>query len=322
MVDYKNVIVESKAFKAVYQDKISNRLSHTYLLISEDQEYAHSFAKMMAKIIFDAKAQSPTCVKIDKDIHPDVIVFGKEEKIATDLASSLSSDVFIKPFEEEQKIYILLNFDDSTEEAQNKLLKTIEEPPKNVFFILCAKTENKLLQTVLSRSKKVVLDLLSISQVKNLLVSAGVDEKTSDVCASCCAGVFSRAYKMATDKEFLTLYQNIFDCLYKMNTSRDVLKYSSLFSQKSVNKEEMSDIFMLIVRDLMMVKLGKDNLVNNLHKVNEMKIIAEGFSMTALYKIVEYCLQLKEDLVYNTLGIAVIDEFLLKIVEAKVKCKK
>lgn len=322
MVNYNNVIADSRAFRAVYQDKISGRLSHTYLLISEDQEYAHSFAKMMAKVILDAKNQSPTSVKIDKDIHPDVIVFGKDEKIFTELASGLSSDVYIRPFEEDKKIYILLNFDDSTEEAQNKLLKTIEEPPKNVFFILCARQENKLLQTVLSRSKKVSLDLLSNEQVKTLLMQSGVNEKTSEVCASCCAGVFSRAYKMATDKEFLSLYQNVFECLYKMNTSRDVLKYASLFSQKNVNKEELSDIFMLLVRDLMMVKLGKENLVNNSHKINEMKLIAEGFSMTALYKIVEYCLQLKEDLVYNTLGIAVIDEFLLKIVEAKVKCKK
>ena len=79
---------------------------------------------------------------------------------------------------------------------------------------------------------------------------------------------------------------------------------------------------MLLVRDLMMVKVGKSELVQNTHLLSQMKLICEGFSISALYKIVEYCLQLKEDLVYNTNSVEMVDEFLLKIVEAKVKCKK
>ena len=322
MVNYEKVILETKAFKTFLQDMKSNRLSHTYLLVSEDQDYALSFAKLMAKNILAVQNKQHSLVKIDKNVHPDVIVLGQSEKIMTKSASEIAGDVYIRPYEEDKKIYILLNMDDVNEEAQNKLLKTIEEPPINVFFILCAKTTSKLLTTILSRSKKIELDLLSSSQIGFLLEQNGVDNKTASICSACSAGVFSRANKMATDKEFLNLYNNVFDCLFKMNSSRDVVNFASIFSLKNVDREELADLMMLVCRDLMMIKTGNPNLINNVHKKAELSLICESFSLLALSKIIEYCLQLKEDLVYNTLSIATIDEFLLKIVEAKVKCKK
>lgn len=322
MINYDKVIKDSRAFNIILKDKEQNKLSHTYLLISEDQNYCHAFAKEVAKIVLDVKGKSQSIVKIDKDIHPDVIVLGENEKINTDMASSLTTDVVVRPFEEDFKVYVLLNVDDICEEAQNKLLKTIEEPPKSVFFILCAKAERKLLQTVLSRSKKIELDLLSSIQIQNLLEENGVDKRTAEICSVCSVGVFTRGFKMATDKEFLALYQNVLKCFEKMNSSKDVLYFASIFSQKSVNKEELSDLFMLFARDLIMVKIGDKSLAKNSHLVSQMEEICMSFSISALYKIVEYCLQLKQDLIYNTNNTEAIDEFLLKIVEAKVKCKK
>ena len=78
---------------------------------------------------------------------------------------------------------------------------------------------------------------------------------------------------------------------------------------------------MLITRDVCMAKIGKEELVNNKHKIDELKLIGQQFSLEALYKIIEFCLMVKEDLMFNTNISAVIDEFLLKVVEVKVKCK-
>ena len=321
MIDYKKAILKTRAYNTVLRDKEAGRLSHTYLLISEDQAYAKAFAKMLARIMLDVEPMSHGDVKIEKDIHPDVQIFGENQKIVTQAVTDIASDVFVRPYETDKKAYILLNMNDSNDEAQNKLLKTIEEPPESAFFVLTSKTERKLLQTVLSRCKKIELDLLDNNTIAKMLVSAGVGEKERNICSACSGGVFSRAYQMASDKEFLNMYQNIYKCLYKMNSSRDVLDFASLFSVKSLNKEEFADLFMLIVRDLCMVKAGVLDLVNNVHKMDEMKLIADGFSLEALYKIIEYCLQLKEDLVYNTNVSASIDEFLLKVVEVKVKCR-
>ena len=322
MVNYKDAIKNTNAYQTVLKDNEASRLSHTYLLISEDMDYAKEFSKMLSKIILRLDDFSAGNVKLEKDIHPDVIIYGEKDKIKTLDVAEIASEVFVRPYESDRKVYILLNMNDANEEAQNKLLKTIEEPPESAFFILASKTERKLLQTVLSRAKKIELDALKQDVIKNMLLSVGVNEKEANICSACSAGVFSRANRMATDKEFLNLYQNIFKCLYKMNSSRDVLEFTCLFNQKNINKEELADLFMSIVRDVMMAKAGTYELVANSHKLDELKLIAGTFSFEALYKIIEYCLQLKEDLVYNTNVVASIDEFLLKLVEVKVKCKK
>ena len=321
MANYNEVINKSKAYKTIVKDKESGRLSHTYILVSEDQDYAVEFAKKMSVIMLDVGNKHSSILKIEKNIHPDVILFGKENKIVVADAENIVSDVFVRPFEEENKIYILANFDDANEETQNKLLKTIEEPPVSSYFILLSKTEKKLLQTVLSRGKIVTLDFISQEDIEKMLTESGVDDKLCKICASCSGGVFSRAFKMATDKEFMGLYSNILKCLNNMNSSKDVLFYSSIFTDKAVNKTELADLFMIIVRDLMMIKAGEEKLINNKYKQDELNVIAQGFSLSALYKIIEYCLQLKEDLLYNINGTSAVDEFLLKIVEAKVKCK-
>ena len=321
MVNYDEVINKSKAFNLVLKDKKNNRLSHTYIIISEDQDYALEFAKSMSIIMLGVEDKHSSLIKIEKGIHPDVIVFGKDNKIMVADAENIVSDVFVRPFEEDNKIYILENFDETNEETQNKLLKTIEEPPASSYFIIHSKSEKKLLQTVLSRGTIITLDLLSKEDIEKMLTNIGVEAGIAKTCASCSGGVFSRAYKMATDKEFMILYNNIFKCLKNMNSSRDVLAFSSLFSEKSIDKAELADLFMIIIRDIMMFKVGNGELIDNKYKEDELKLIANGFSLNSLYKIIEYCLQLKEDLIYNTNSVSAIDEFLLKMVEAKVKCK-
>lgn len=319
MADYKNAILNTNAYSLVVNDKNKNHLSHTYLLLSEDMEFIKEFAKLQAQILLDLNDNDNGKLKIEKNIHPDVLIFGEDEKINTNMVSSIASEVFVRPYELDKKVYVLLNMQDMNEESQNKLLKTIEEPPHNVFFILGSTNERKLLKTVLSRAKKIELDLLENSVIKEMLINEGVNEEDSSVFSACSVGVFSRAYKMATDKDFLAIYQNIFKCLSKMNSSRDVLYFSNMFSEKNINKEELADLFMLITRDVCMAKINKFDLVNNSHKKEELKLISEGFSLEALYKIIEFCFELKEDLIYNTNISAVIDEFLLKIVEVKVK---
>lgn len=317
---YERVILKSKAYGIAMKDKKGDKICHTYLIVSEDSVYLKEFSKSLAKLILDGGEVPSVAARVDKGIHPDVMFFGENEKITTSVASFISTDVFVRPYEGDNKIYVLLNLQDASEEAQNKLLKTIEEPPQSSFFILAATQESKLLQTVLSRAKKLVLDLIKPDDIAAMLLESGVDKKNCGLYASCAAGVFSRALKLATDKDFIALYNNIMRCLYKMNSSRDVLEYASIFSAKNIDKNEMADVFMLVVRDLMMIKSGKERLTN--FKNEELKLIADGFSIVALQKIIEYCLQLKQDMVYNTSGVASVDQFLLKIVEVKVKCRE
>ena len=108
MASYKEAIFESGAYKTILKDGQSSRLTHTYLLLSEDKEFLKEFAKVLAKIMLGAKEGSHADTKIEKQVHPDVIFYGENEKYTTDLVSEISSDVYVMPYEGDSKVYVLL----------------------------------------------------------------------------------------------------------------------------------------------------------------------------------------------------------------------
>ena len=317
--------LNKETIKNIINDKINNCLRHCYLFSSKDEFLNKCYIDCTSHVIMcqnNSCDHCPDCKKIEVNFHPDILYYPKGKSLATSDSEDIIEQAIKKPMISDKKIIVIQNMDNSSEEAQNKLLKTIEEPPRCAYFILAATQEKKLLQTVLSRSKKIELGAIERKTMEKMLEAEGVDKKEINICVACSDGVFSRALRLASDKEFISMYQNIFKCLYKMNSSRDVLPFVSLFSSKSIDKNEFADLFMLIVRDLIMIKTGNEGLVLNTHKIDEMNLIASGFSLVALYKIVEYCLQLKEDIVYNTSIGSSMDQFLLRVVEVKVKCKE
>lgn len=94
------------------------------------------------------------CRKISAGIHPDVITVDDTERktISVELIRQMQEDAFVHPNEGKRKIYVLPRAQDMTENAQNALLKLVEEPPSYAVFLLLTTNADKLLPTVRSRS--------------------------------------------------------------------------------------------------------------------------------------------------------------------------
>lgn len=93
-----------------------------------------------------------SCRKADADIHPDIRRIASEKLLGIDLIrDSLIRDISLKPGESERKVYIVDLVNGITDQAQNALLKSLEEPPKNVYIILLCSDRLCLIETVRSR---------------------------------------------------------------------------------------------------------------------------------------------------------------------------
>ena len=131
----------------ISRDIKEDMISHAYMLISSDEEYVTLLAKQLAKHIMCEKNIScdtcSQCIKVEKNEHVDVVILpsGKKNLVVEDI-ENIVSESYVMPLEGERKIYILNNFDLTTVQAQNKLLKTLEEPPKSVVFILTTTNYN------------------------------------------------------------------------------------------------------------------------------------------------------------------------------------
>ena len=320
MLDYSAYIKSRKSFLKFRQEKQDDRLAHTFLVESKDGDLGLMYAKAMAKVIIGESELAHK--KIDKDIHPDCKVYGLQKKFSADDASEIVSDVFVRAYEGDAKVYIIANAENMNEESQNKLLKTLEEPPESSYFILVARSLKTLLQTVISRSKKVVVEEPTPRDIESMLGWAGYEGDNASVASICASGDASKALKMVENNSFIKLYDTVFEMFRTMNSSRDVLKFVGKFSQRDFVVSDFITIVESVAIDLSYVVAGALELVKAKHRLSELKVIASGFSAGALSKILKECFDFRESLYYNVNIVPALDGFLLKIVEVKVKCKR
>ncbi len=154
------------------------RLSHASLV--EGGSGTLEFAKQIARAVL---CSSPTdkpcgvcrdCLKTAKDVHPDLLIYSGGEKARSfhiETVRELRQEAFIRPNEAENKVFVLENVQNMTVQAQNALLKIIEEPPNNVSFVLTCQNKSVLLETILSR--------VSVFSLDDVVAQA--DEETSEM---------------------------------------------------------------------------------------------------------------------------------------------
>ena len=173
----------------------AGRLSHAYIT---DDTFADTLAMAVVCSARDGARPCKRCVHCDKasrHIHPDITVVGKlaDKLIVTvDQVRELKKDVYVVPNDAEQKAYIVNDADKMNTNAQNAILRILEEPPAHAVFILCTGNPAALLPTV--RSRCVELKSLpagvsagasvAISDVESVDDGSGLDEIVSDFIAA------------------------------------------------------------------------------------------------------------------------------------------
>ena len=143
-----------------------NGISHAMLFQSMDDRL-NKVMLIMTALSINYKTyelfneESAEYLKIKNNADIDIKIYPKNnEKLLVSDSNEITDEVYIKPAEHDNKVFIINNIEASTEQAQNKLLKVLEEPPKNVYFLISCQDENRVLQTIKSRCQKVVLEKL------------------------------------------------------------------------------------------------------------------------------------------------------------------
>lgn len=136
------------------------RFPHALLLEGENKAQQTALIKQIAAAVFCRdRANAPCgvcndCHKVQENIHPDLLIYGEEGGIKSfhiDVIREIRMSAYILPNDAEKKIYVLYDGQNMTIQAQNALLKLVEEPPAHCIFILTCDNRSKLLPTILSR---------------------------------------------------------------------------------------------------------------------------------------------------------------------------
>lgn len=309
-------LVEQSKIAAMLKARLkSGQLSHAYLFVSADKLLLDEFLTWFSSEILGNR------IKVEGGTHPDFVRINEEKTIAVDQVRPIVSDVYSTPLEADKKVYCISDFNVSTAESQNKLLKTLEEPPQKVVMLLGASSDGAILPTILSRVARFDLDKIDDQSIIQILLSRGVDASKAPIIASCSGGSVSQAIKLSENAGFFEMFSLVLNALSQLNSSRDVLPILSKIDVNKISLAEFFDLTISFLRDIMMIKAGQSSLVVNRANLADLMRISGSFSFVALERIIKLALAFKKDLAFNANAQMVIDEFLLKMVEIKVICK-
>ena len=271
MANFNDIIGQDKVKKHLLEGIKTNNISHAYIINGETGSGRKLLASALTKTLLcenktelgDACGHCKSCLQVESNNHPDVrfIVHEKASIGVDDIRDQLINDITIKPYSSNHKVYIIPDADQMTEQAQNALLKTIEEPPEYAVILLITDNAKNLLQTVQSRcvllnTKPLDTEIITEYLIKNLQM----EPEQAKIAAGFCQGNVGKAIDFASSEDFHEMKEDKLRLLKRIDEMElpDIMAFIKELSRHKGKITEYLDLMLLWYRDVLMFKVTKD----------------------------------------------------------------
>ena len=229
-----------------------NKISHSYLFLGTDGIGKRLFAKEFAKAILCNKQDEycnkcKSCIEFDSGNNPDygeIIPDGNSIKI--DQIREMQRKVLESPIISDRKVYVINDADLMTKEAQNAILKTLEEPPKYVTIILIGSNESNFLSTIVSRCLSIRFSNISKNEIEQYLKEIYGLESISENIIEASNGSIGKYESL---KENESLYADIDNLICNLNNLSliDSFKNANIIYKSQDEKDNILDYLNIIL---------------------------------------------------------------------------
>lgn len=327
MYTFEEITGNNQIIKNLQSAILNNKVSHAYIINGGDgmgkKLIAKSFAKTLQCIKGGASAcdNCVACKVFDSDNNPDIhyVVPSKTKSIGVDdIREQVGKNIEVKQYKYKYKIFIIDKADTMTVQAQNALLKTLEEPPEYAVFLLLASNVDYFLPTILSRCVVLKLRPLPLASIMNYLKETGINEEQASVFGEYSQGSIGRAIKISSSDEFAKMREDIISWLISIS-NKDIVSVMSMAKDFEIYKEkqEMTDIIYMWYRDLLAMKrLDNSKYLIQKDKKNELLKQSERESFEGLSKKIEAVWQAKKQLGQNSNFQLTMEVMLIKLKES------
>lgn len=264
-------ILGHEQIKEHFQKAIENRkVSHAYILTGEAGMGRKSLANAFALTLLCEKGKSEPCMECHacKQVlsgnHPDLIYVTHEKPASIgvdDIREQINDTVMVRPYSSYFKVYIVDEAEKMTQQAQNALLKTIEEPPSYAIILLLTTNQEAFLPTILSRCVQLKLKPLKDFVVKSYLVgSMGVPESEAEIYAAFARGNLGKALTIASSDDFKEMYKEMLHLLKHIRDMdiSEMIEYIQKLKDYHLDIYECLDFIQMWYRDVLLYKVTKD----------------------------------------------------------------
>lgn len=299
-VDFNNIIGQKVVINSLIKNIQHDRIAHAYVFCGPEGAGKKTTARIFANILLcekrDVSSKScgncMSCRMFEDRSNPDYHeIVAKGSTIGIDDIRHVRNDIIIKPLYSNKKVYLIIDAHDMTTQAQNSLLKTLEEPPDYAVFILTTSNYSALIETIRSRVLKYIFKKNTYTEIYRLLeTETDINNKDMDFIVSYADGVIGTALKLTHSEEFSQIRDKTFEIL--SNTAKSGLKYIfdvyGFFDGNRENIDMILDIMVMFYRDMLVVKKSpNENILINTDKKDIIFSNASCFSTQKIIQSIE-----------------------------------
>ncbi len=319
-------IYGNKKLLNFFESASSNgKLAHAYILEGRQNSGKHTLARYIACLLCcDNLFERPcficeSCQKISEGNSPDVIEveLPKDKKtIGVEQIRELRTSVYVRPNEEDIKVYILNNAETMTPQAQNVFLKVLEEPPKGVFFLMLCENTSNILTTVKSRAPVLKMQIFSDKELEKYLLENNKNAQNLknsspdefELIIRISEGRIGEAERLIEDIKSDKIQSKHEKAKMFLELASDSSNYGEFLTyvQKLAKaREELLDVLLYTtyaVRDLMTVKRNStgDNPLLFYSDIEYAEKIASTFTAAGVMKIYDELCKTREEVSQNS----------------------
>lgn len=328
MAGFQDILGHGQIIEHLQNAIKTDKVSHAYILDGPDMSGKKMIADAFAMTLECEKKGTEPCMEchsckqaLGKN-QPDIIYLQHEKPntiSVDDIRSQINNDIGVKPYSSPYKVYIVDEAEKMNVQAQNALLKTIEEPPAYAVILLLTNNAEIFLPTILSRCVRLSLKAVPDEKIKAYLMeNYEVPDYKADVCVAFAQGNVGKAIELAESEDFNEIKNSALQLIKRLD---DIELYEMTEAVKQISnyKLQINDYFDLIMiwyRDVLLYKATAD--VNKLifkEEVYEIKKEASRSSYGGIENILEALEKAKIRLNANVNFDLVIELLLLTIKE-------
>ena len=270
MAGFKEIIGHKREIAHLEQAISAGKVSHAYIFSGEKGTGKKTLADAFAMTLqCESEGERPcgrchSCRQAGSGNHPDIIYIRHDKPASIgveDIRDQLTGDIQIRPYNGKYKIYIIPEAEKMTVQAQNAILKTIEEPPEYAVIILLPANEQSFLDTIRSRCVTLNLKPVPDEQVKAYLMEhLQVPDYQADICASFAQGNIGKAVRLASSDEFSAIKSSAMQLIRNAGSMEisEIIEFVKSVQEYKITIQDYLDILALWYRDMVYFKATKD----------------------------------------------------------------
>lgn len=311
-MDFKDIIGHEVIINNFLSALEKDSIAQSYIFEGPKSIGKKTTAVSLAKKILEDDSSNPVDLFV---LENDKLTI-KDEEI-----ENLQKDIKVKPFKGNKKVYIIKDAEKMTVRAQNRFLKTLEEPPSYATIILTTTNKNSLLQTIRSRCQIIMFNYVSLKKIEDLLINKyDVPLEKTKFISSFSNGVVGRAIKLSQDENFEILIDETIKAINStiLESREKIFTTSEFFEKNKDYIDDILDIMLFYFRDLVIYRESKSEInIINKNKLEFIKTHCNQLEKSALHDIIDLILETKENIKLKVNFSLNIEMMLLEIQEGK-----